>query len=52
MIIYLTKDKKQYQIIRPSNQFDGNWQGLADYLTGSYWSGNIYHKNYSHYVVL
>jgi len=52
MIIYFNKEKTAYQIIRPSQGFDGNWKGLADAITQSGETRNGYVKNYAYYVIL
>lgn len=35
MIIYFNKEKTNFQVIRPSVKFDGDWKGLADAITNS-----------------
>ena len=35
MIVYLTPDKRSFQKITPSKDFDGSWKLLAEAITGS-----------------
>ena len=34
LIIYYTADKKSYQVVQPSEKFDGNWAALVQHITG------------------
>lgn len=38
VIIYLSADKKNVQVIQPSEKFEGDWKGLVHTVTG----GNYY----------
>ena len=33
--LILRRSDGSYQVVTPSNQFDGDWVGLVDHLTGS-----------------
>lgn len=47
MIVYFTADKKSFQIVKPSLEFDGDWKGLAEAVSGQVriWGreGQAYH---------
>ena len=36
LVIYLTEDKKCFQIVNPSAKFDGNWSLLIAAIIGSH----------------
>jgi hypothetical protein len=38
VIIYLSVDKKNVQVIQPTDKFQGDWKGLVETVTG----GNYY----------
>jgi hypothetical protein len=33
VVIYFDKDKKSFQIIKPTNKFAGDWEGLVHTVT-------------------
>jgi len=39
LIIYFTEDKKSYQIVKPTREFNNDWSGLVQAITkGNYHS--------------
>ena len=52
MIIYFNKEKTNFQVIRPTHLFDGDWKGLADALTNSGKTKYGEIKNYHSFEIL
>lgn len=47
VIIYYNKEKTSFQTISPSTQFNGDWKGLIETVTGS----DDFTKKYHSYEV-
>ena len=45
LVIYFSEDKKNSQVVMPSDRFDGNWEALAGSVAGYDRTGKPkYHK--------
>ena len=52
LIIYFDEQKKNKQVIKPTEKFDGNYLNLVLHITHSNLSGHDYRKNYYSFNVI
>jgi len=52
VIIYFDESKKNKQVIKPSNRFDGDYLGLVLHVTHSNLDNKCYVKNYHSFEII
>lgn len=48
VIIYYNENKSSFQVIHPTEKFQGDWKGLVETVTGS----DDFNKNYHTYEIV